>query len=139
MEITMHDILVHYPLVREDAPEWKKICPFCGAVDLVHEDGDCYVCHECHANWIEKDTDTERQIQVLNLNGGTLPKPGEGAMPIVFCEIERPTHETRISFDDETVTSINGEGKIYAVCDLHEWVSEVLGEGGNRHVKYACA
>ena len=139
MEITAHEVLAHIPLVSEDAPEWKKVCPFCGAYDLVHELDGFYVCHECHANWIENDTDTERQIQVLHLNNGTLPKPGEGEMPIVFREIEKFSRTTHINLEDETVTFINGDGKVYAVRGLHEWLSEVLGEGGNHHAGYACA
>lgn len=139
MEITTHEMLVHIPLVKEDAPKWKKICPFCGAYDLVHELDGFYVCHECHANWIENDTDTERQIQVLNLNGGTLPKPGEGKMPIVFREIERFTHGAEISFENETVTFRNSDGKIYAVRSLHEWISDLYGEGRKHHAEYACA
>ncbi|MBR0074603.1 MAG: hypothetical protein IJP96_02470 [Synergistaceae bacterium] len=67
------DMLVEYPLVSEDAPEWKKICPFCGAFDEIHEVENTYVCHECFANWIEYDTETERQIQVLYLNDGKMP------------------------------------------------------------------
>ena len=77
------DMLVEYPLVSEDSPEWKKTCPFCGAFDEVHEIGDTYICHECFANWIEHDTETERQIQVLNLNHGKMPIFNEGKMPLV--------------------------------------------------------
>lgn len=140
MEITTHELLAHIPLVREDAPEWKKVCPFCGAYDLVHESGDIYICHECHANWIENDTDTERQIQVLKLNSGTMPKQGEGKMPIVFRTLlERFTNTTHINLEDETVTFINGNGKIYAVRNLHEWMSEVYGERRKHHAEYVCA
>ena len=140
LEVTLDDLLIHYPLVREDAPEWKKICPFCGAVDMVHEDGNTYICHECHANWLENDTETERHIQVLSLNGGTMPKPGEGEMPIVFCTLmEKPAHEVHINLQDETVTFVNSEGKIYAVRDLQEWLAELLKEGEKLNVEYACA
>ena len=139
MEITMHEILVHYPLVREDAPEWKKICPFCGEVDCVHGVENTYICHWCHANWLENDTENERQIQVLYLNNGTMPRQGEGEMPIIFREIEHFTSEAEICLEDETVTFRNSNGKIYAVRELYEWLSEVFGEGENHHVKCACA
>ena len=54
-----------------------------GAFDEIHEIGDTYICHECFANWIEHDTETERQIQVLNLNHGKMPNFNEGKMPLV--------------------------------------------------------
>ena len=83
------DVLVIYPLVSEDAPEWKKICPFCGAFDEIHEVENTYVCHECFANWIEYDTETERQIQVLYLNDGKMPRFNEGKMPIVERQLRK--------------------------------------------------
>lgn len=137
-DFTAYNILVHYLLVSEDAPEWKKICPFCGAYDTIHEAKDTYVCHECLANWIEHDTETERQIQLLHLNNGKMPCWGEGKMPLVertFCKkfINRAEINYRtmtatlfddysnpvevISLTDETLPVLfKREGKNYDEC-----------------------
>ncbi|MBR6901272.1 MAG: hypothetical protein IKN30_04350 [Synergistaceae bacterium] len=108
-DYAIHELLVQYPLVSEDAPEWKKVCPFCGAFDEVHESEDIYICHECHANWIEHDTETERQIQILNLNNGKMPRFNKGDMPIV----ERKLYDNlniiaHVDLDTDKVNFFNG-------------------------------
>ncbi len=97
-EYAIHELLVQYPLVSEDAPEWKKVCPFCGAFDEVHEIDNTYVCHECFANWLENDTETERQIQILYLNDGKMPRFNEGKMPLV---------ERQLSKDREIIAEVD--------------------------------
>lgn len=140
MEMTMHNLLVHYPLVREDAPEWKKICPFCGAYDLVHEIGNTYMCHNCHANWLENDTDNERQIQVIALNQGTLPPIEVGYMPITLRDdLKKPASSTEINFEENIVIFRNRAGNIYAVRDLDEWISVRFAEEVAHNDKCNCA
>ena len=140
MDMTMHKLLVQYPLVREDAPEWKKICPFCGAYDLIHEAGNTYVCHNCHANLIENDTASERQIQIIALNKGTMPALGVGQMPIVLRDdLMKPQSSIQIDLANDIVIFRNRHGKVYAVRDLDEWMSVTFAKGGACNGKRNCA
>lgn len=111
MNITDSEVLINIPFVKEDAPEWMRVCPFCGAVDMIHEADGLYICHECLANCLERDTPTERQIQVLHLNHGKMSVPGEGEMSIVFRKIERYISIVEASFEDETVTFRDKHGE----------------------------
>ena len=125
-DFTAYNILVHYPLVSEDAPEWKKICPFCGAYDTIHEAKDTYVCHECLANWIEHDTETERQIQLLHLNYGKMPRWGEGEMPLVERTFYKYTSNMTISFVTMTATLFDDYGNPIEVRSLTDLTLPVL-------------
>ena len=125
-DFTAYNILVHYPLVSEDAPEWKKICPFCGAYDTIHEAEDTYVCYECLANWIEHDTETERQIQLLHLNYGKMPRWGEGEMPLVERTFYKYTSNMTISFVTMTATLFDDYGNPIEVRSLTDLTLPVL-------------
>ena len=125
-DFTAYNILVHYPLVSEDAPEWKKICPFCGEYNCVHEVEDTCVCHWCHANWIEHDTGTERQIQILNLNHGKMPRWGEGEMPLVERTFYKYTSNMTISFVTMTATLFDDYGNPIEVRSLTDLTLPVL-------------
>lgn len=118
VNLAVHEVLVQYPLVSEDAPEWKRTCPFCGAFEEVHNVEDTYVCHECLANWLENDTETERQIQVLYLNDGKMPRFNEGEMPLV----ER---------------KLRGEAKIFAEIDLETNEVKFFNGGHGNELKLA--
>lgn len=126
-DFTVHDILVHYPLVSEDTPEWKKICPFCGAYDMVHEVEDFYVCHECLANWIEHDTETERQIQLICLNNGRMPRWGEGKMPLVERMFYNEfTYSREINLATQTMSLFDEDGNLSEVRSLTDLTLPVL-------------
>lgn len=138
MEITANDILVMYPLVSEDAPDWKRTCPFCGEYGAVHEVGDTYVCHWCHANWIEHDTETERQIQILALNDGKMPRFGEGEMPLVERTFnEKFTYTAVVNLEDSTVKFLNDKMNCIAEIALDDADWTAFFREGKNHGKRA--